>query len=174
MYGRKPKLPIDLVYKTPNLNLKLDPNGYAEFIKNKFTKLYETVRKNRDVSVLKNKVIYDQQVMAAKFKEGDAVWLKNEQVKKGQCKKFIYNWKGPYIIVKNIRDVNYIIRPMNKKKRPLITVNRSRLKKHFHTQENMEDLNENQVEPAHNKLNHKFGTVNLGKPKKLSKEPKNS
>ncbi|CAF1005522.1 unnamed protein product, partial [Brachionus calyciflorus] len=129
MYGRKPKLPIDLVYKIPNLNLKFDPNGYAEYIKNKFTKMYETVRKNRDVRVLKNKVIYDRQVMAAKFKEGDAVWLKNEQVKKGQSKKFIYNWKGPYIIVKNIRDVNYIIRPINKKNRRLITVNRSPRKK---------------------------------------------
>ncbi|CAF0944469.1 unnamed protein product [Brachionus calyciflorus] len=72
----------DLVYKTPNLNLKFDPNGYAEFIKHKFTKMYETVRKNREVRVLKNKVIYDGQIMAAKFKECDAVWLKNEQVKK--------------------------------------------------------------------------------------------
>ncbi|CAF1155355.1 unnamed protein product, partial [Brachionus calyciflorus] len=86
--------------------------------------------------------------MAAKFKEGDAVWLKNEQVKKGQCKKFIYYWKGPYIIVKNIRDVNYIIRPMNKKNRRLITVNRSRLKKHIHIPENKEDMNESQVEQA--------------------------
>ncbi|CAF0993919.1 unnamed protein product [Brachionus calyciflorus] len=130
-------LPIDLVYKTPKLNLKFDPYGYAEYIKNKFTKMYETV------------------LMAAKFKEGVAVWPKNEQVKKGQCKKFIYNWKGPYIIVKNIRDVNYIIRPMNKKKRRLITINRSRLKKHFHIPENIEDMNESQVEQARKKLSHK-------------------
>ncbi|CAF0934358.1 unnamed protein product [Brachionus calyciflorus] len=31
---------------------------------------------------MKNKLIYDRQVMAAKFKEGDAVLLKNEQAKK--------------------------------------------------------------------------------------------
>ncbi|CAF1060608.1 unnamed protein product [Brachionus calyciflorus] len=87
---------------------------------------------------------------------------KYEQANKGQCKKFIYNWKGPYIIVGNIRDVNYIIRSMNKKNRRLITVNRSRLKKHFHTPKNIEDMNESQVEPTHNKLNHKkFGTTRL-------------
>ncbi|RNA16375.1 hypothetical protein BpHYR1_035375 [Brachionus plicatilis] len=78
--------------------------------------------------MLRNKVIHDRQVMASRFKKG--VWLKVEQIKKGQCEKFIFDWKGPYIVVENIRDTNYVIKPLNKRGRPLV-VNRVRLKRHY-------------------------------------------
>lgn len=140
MFGHKPKMPIDLVYQTPQINLKFDPDGYAEKIKEALKIAHERVRRNRDVKMLKAKLVHDRQVMAAPFKKGDAVWLKNEETKKGQCKKFIYKWKGPYLIIEKINDVNYIIRPLYKKGRG-ITVNRSRLKRHFYK------LDEEQVPP---------------------------
>ncbi|RNA17683.1 hypothetical protein BpHYR1_028018 [Brachionus plicatilis] len=40
-------------------------------------------------------------------------------------------WKGPYIVIKNINNINYVIKPLYKKKKRPIIVNRVRLKKHF-------------------------------------------
>ncbi|RNA14609.1 hypothetical protein BpHYR1_046520 [Brachionus plicatilis] len=47
--------------------------------------------------MLRNKVIHDRQVMAAKFKKDDCVWLKVEKIKKGQFNKEIVmteKWKS--------------------------------------------------------------------------------
>ncbi|RNA44443.1 hypothetical protein BpHYR1_047157, partial [Brachionus plicatilis] len=85
--------------------------------------------------------------MAAKFKKGDTVWLKNEQIKKGECKKFIFSWKGPYIVIKNINNINYIVKPLYKNKGRPITVNRVRLKKNFGSHD--QPINEENEESVH-------------------------
>lgn len=145
MFGHKPKMPIDLIYQTPQINLKLDTAGYADKIKKTLKIAHERVRINRDIKMLKAKLIYDRQVMAAPFKRGDAVWLKNDETKKGQCKKFIYKWKGPYLVTEKVNDVNYIIKPLYKKGRG-ITVNRSRLKRHFYKLDEGHELTEPTVQ----------------------------
>ncbi|RNA33087.1 Retrovirus-related Pol poly from transposon [Brachionus plicatilis] len=109
--------------------------------------VFGLVRKNRDVRVQRNKLIYDRYVMAAKFKKGDTVWLKNKQIKKGECKKFIFSWKGPYIVIKNINNINYIVKPLFKNKGRPITVNRVRLKKHFGSHD--QSINEENEESVH-------------------------
>ena len=171
MFGHKPKMPIDLIYQTPQINLKFDPDGYAEKIKETLKIAHERVRRNRDVKMLKAKLVHDRQVMAAPFKKGDAVWLKNDDTKKGQCKKFIYKWKGLYLVTDKINDVNYIVKPLYKKGRG-ITVNRSRLKRHFYKLDEEQELTEPTVQKTskvkiNSKISHARKLVKRAKKNKV-------
>ncbi|RNA33851.1 Transposon Ty3-G Gag-Pol poly [Brachionus plicatilis] len=76
------------------------------------------------------KLNYDLNVTAAKLKVGDLVWVHNDVVKKGQCKKFTFSWTGPYVVESVFNNVNYKMRSLNSKRKRLI-VHRNRLKRHF-------------------------------------------
>ncbi|CAF0935772.1 unnamed protein product [Brachionus calyciflorus] len=157
MFGRKPKLPIDLIYEVPIIRIKFDPEGYAIKIKETLKRAHDNVRKNRDSRMLKAKIIFNRNVMATPFKKGDSVWLKNKEIRKGQCKKFIFKWKGPYKSIEKIKDTNYIIKPLNKKGRQM-TVNRVRLKRHFYNAGTEPELNDT------NKPQRTSGIINKAKP----------
>ncbi|CAF0983793.1 unnamed protein product [Brachionus calyciflorus] len=86
MFGHKPKLPIDLIYDVPKIRIKFDPEGYSIKIKETLKRAHDNVRKNRDSRMLKAKILFNRNVMAAPFKKGDSVLLKNEEIRKGQSK----------------------------------------------------------------------------------------
>ncbi|CAF1084426.1 unnamed protein product [Brachionus calyciflorus] len=98
MYGRKPKMPLDLIYRHPVINVRVTQGEYAGQIQQSLLKAFEKVKRNREIRIRKIKLNYDRNVVAAKFKPGDLVWVHNDVIKKGQCKKFTYSWNGPYVV----------------------------------------------------------------------------
>ena len=105
VYGRKPKIPLDLIFSTLKLELFLDPEGYAREVQSAFATAFELVIKNRDLSMLKNKVAHDRHVRAANFELTDLVWVLDTAKVVGKSSKLARKWKGPYEILAKINQV---------------------------------------------------------------------
>ena len=107
MYGRKPKVPLDLIFSKLKIELFLDPAGYAIQVKNAFNKAFELVIQNRDLSMQKNKVAYDRHVRAANFELTDLVWVLDTAKTVGKSSKLARKWRGPYKILAKINQSTY-------------------------------------------------------------------
>ena len=82
MYGRQPRLPLDLFSPEMKVDLQLTPGKYADNVRNSLETAFRLVKTNIDTKVLKNIIIYDRKARAAKYKVGDYVMLLEEAVKK--------------------------------------------------------------------------------------------
>jgi hypothetical protein len=125
VYGRIPKVPLDLLIEGVELDLELDPEQYAINVKTLLNNAFETVRSNRDFKVDQQKFYYDRKSRAANYNIGDLVLLKDVTVKPGTAAKFKKNWKGPYKVIEKVTDLDYKIKQVNKRGKSLIVhVNR--------------------------------------------------
>ena len=74
MLGRKPKIPIDLVY--PDITLEEEEVSYDEYtreLKENLIATFARVQENRDFHIGKAKLIYDRQIRLPNFDVGDLV-----------------------------------------------------------------------------------------------------
>ena len=177
IYGRVPKLPIDLIFPNEKLDLYLGIDSYATTVQNNLLKAYEAVAKNTFANINKHKIRHDRKVRASKdYKVGDYVWLYNESKRKGKSKKFQTRWgENPYKIVAVIDENNYKIKCLSGKKASI--VNKERLKKCYERK----ILLENQVKEEKQKSenNEKLPEItqiqnekNPEVPKKRGRKPK--
>ena len=127
IYGREPKIPLDLTHERVEVDLFLPPNSYAEQVREALKQAYENVAKTRDVKMDKVKLRHDRKVRAADYKKGDRVWLLDTTTETGKSKKLSRQWKGPYVIEEVIGPVNYCIRSTAPNSRPSV-VHKNRLK----------------------------------------------
>ena len=130
MYGRKPKVPLDLIFGQLNLNLHLDPESYASEVKNNLNKSFEIVIRNRDLAMDRNKVRHDRKVRAANFEVHDLVWVLDTAKTVGKTSKLTRKWKGPYRILAKINNSTFEVQPLKKRGKKLV-INQCRLTKCF-------------------------------------------
>ena len=90
MFGRIPKLPIDLVYDqtdSDELRVKIDVEWIAsDFVdqqKKEMMAMFDFAAANRDADALKASILYDRTVRGANFKVGDKVWVLDQGSKAG-------------------------------------------------------------------------------------------
>ena len=74
MYGREPRLPVDIVYGTPTPEY-LSVASYAHKTSKLLQEAYDQVRQCLSAGHEQQKQIYDKRVHGEPFKEGDTVWL---------------------------------------------------------------------------------------------------
>ena len=130
VYGRLPKVPLDLMCPQVKLELFLTPETYVTEVQRGFLSAYEQVSANRDVKMNRNKIHHDRTVRAANFELHDLVWVLDTTVKKGLSNKFTRKWTGPYKILAKINDVNYELQPVKKRGKKLV-MHLNRLQKCF-------------------------------------------
>ena len=143
MYGRKAKLPIDIFFnqldveqqngippEVGELDILLNVNRYAKELKDQLDSVYKMVRETRDVKVDKSKINYDRKVRGANFNVGDNVLVLDTTTKVGVNKKLSYQWKGPYLVLEKINNVNYKLKAYAKR-RKIIIQHQNRLKKFY-------------------------------------------
>jgi len=129
-YGRRPKVPLDLLFKEPKLELYLDHEGYAQEVQKTFYKAFDMVINNRDLSMDKNKLRFDRNVRAANFEVTDLVWVLDTTTTVGKTSKLARKWKGPYEILAKINGNTYEVKPKYVRGKKLV-MNQSRLAKCF-------------------------------------------
>ena len=112
VYGRAPKVPLDLIFKQLDLNLHLDPGSYAMEVKNNLNSVFGLVIKNRDLNMDRNKVMHDRKCRAANFKIDDLVWVLDTAKTVGKSQKLARKWKGPYRILARINNSTYEVQPV--------------------------------------------------------------
>ncbi|CAF1052565.1 unnamed protein product [Brachionus calyciflorus] len=157
MFGRKPKLPIDLVIRSPepivsvdelaeNSELSIDqevlvepPNPdqslvdrYVCQIKEHLNEVFKHVEQTQDLKLNKAQWLYNRNIKPHTYVEGDLVLKNVVTVKTGLSKKLSQKWEGPYVIVKRINEQNYQIKQANNHiKSRCRVVHHNRLKKFF-------------------------------------------
>ena len=148
MFGRKPKIPIDLVLgiRTEVTHTAANPHvnssshdvaaQYVEELTSCLHAAYEFAGKNRDLTMDAAKIKHDRVIKPNSYESGDLVLLTNPIVKEGQNAKLRHKWRGPYRVVEKVNDEGYIVReldenmnftPRSKNKR----VHHNRLKRYF-------------------------------------------
>ncbi len=88
-------MPIDIFVNKLELNIPFTPCEYAYKVRNYLSEAFEKDTMNRDTRMIKAKA-NDRKAFAAKFNLEDRVWVRNDRVEKGECKKLIHHWRGPY------------------------------------------------------------------------------
>lgn len=117
MLGRNITLPLEAVIPQPDQKEPDGPPVIEEYIvklQDKLIKAHETARKNLKKNSDYQKRHYDLKATKRKFEVGQAVWLYDSSKKPKVCHKLTLKWKGPYIIVRRIDDVTYLVKRSKK------------------------------------------------------------
>lgn len=105
MYGREPRLPIDIVYGTQSPS----PDNFVQQSHKLMEQAYHRVREHLSAGHQRQKDIYDKRVHGDPYQEGDIVWLLDPVVAEGQSKKLHHPWKGPFRVLKKISNCDYLV-----------------------------------------------------------------
>jgi hypothetical protein len=113
VFGREITLPMRAFNQEPIITEdtdELDEENYVSKLKQKLKEIHELGRKKLEQSIIYQKKHYGIKSKTKSYKEGQAVWLHDTSRKVGVCKKLSYRWKGPYVVLKKIDDLTYLIK----------------------------------------------------------------
>ena len=137
MFGRVPKLPIDLVYDqtdSEELKAKIEvewiASEFAENLRKDMKEMFDFAASNRDAAALRASALVDRTVRGVNFQVGDKVWVLDQNTKKGVNPKLRPRWKGPYLVTGILNEVDAILKADGRSRKTLI-VHFSKLKKCF-------------------------------------------
>ena len=112
MFGRQP-------------NHKPEVSDYVRNLRDTLEEVHEHAREHLQAAQKRQKDHYDQRIAGEQIEVGDRVFLHDPARKKGQTKKLHSPWRGPYIVMTRIGDVNFRIRAVdNPRKRKVVHFNR--------------------------------------------------
>ena len=94
MLGRRPCLPIDIMYETPSERSPLP--DFVHNLQNTLIKAFDTACSNISLNQDCQQETYNQRVHGSPHQPEALVWLFSPVVPRGQAKKFHKPWGGPY------------------------------------------------------------------------------
>lgn len=115
MFGRSPRLPVDLAFQLPVHETKHQPHTqYVQDLKSRLEESYRIASKNSARSNDRNKVRFDKQVRPSQLAVGDRVLVKNVRIRGKH--KLSDRWEQDiFIVVKRAGDLPvYTVRPEGK------------------------------------------------------------
>uniref|UniRef100_A0A669B1Z3 Gypsy retrotransposon integrase-like protein 1 n=1 Tax=Oreochromis niloticus TaxID=8128 RepID=A0A669B1Z3_ORENI len=126
MFGRQPRLPIDLVFGLPVDNNRPTHSQYVQNLKSHLEKSYKIAIGNTEKLMGRNKSCFDQHITPSELDVGDRVLVRN--VKLRGKHKIADKWEPDiYVVVKRADNIPvYTLRPENKPK-PIRTLHRDLL-----------------------------------------------
>ena len=81
--------------------------NYASTLQERLERVHESAHGHMQLMSNRMKQRYDPLLEHQPLEAGEAVWLHNQQRKKGLTPKLQWPWQGPYIITKRINDLVY-------------------------------------------------------------------
>ena len=123
LYGREPRLPIDVARgNNPN-----SLSSHFDFILG-LPLLREKVKRTILMIQHRQKERYDRRHRHVSFNPGDLVWVFKPDRIKGRSEKLLHRYHGPFKIIRNISEVNYLIETIRCRRKRIEFVHVSRLK----------------------------------------------
>jgi hypothetical protein len=133
MFGRKPKIPLDMFDPSSKTESPLSATQYAQQIAAGLKYAYSMVKKNRDQRMDRAKTLHDRKIKTKPFQAGNLVWVLNEQAKKGKGPAFRPKRRGPFKVIQRLDIGVYRIQRFNmlthKLEGEFKTLNREKLSK---------------------------------------------
>ncbi|XP_039544364.1 uncharacterized protein LOC120490916 [Pimephales promelas] len=127
MFGRQPRLPIDLAFRAPVSNSHNEFHSqYVKTLKTHLQESYELARKNAAKVAARNKTRYDKRVTESSLDEGDRILVRNVRLRGKH--KLADKWDSEvYIMVNRAGELPvYTVKPEGKEG-PLRTLHRDLL-----------------------------------------------
>lgn len=125
-FGHTPNLLVDVILGSR----WAETQQLAEYVRKTQMTLktaFTEVRERLKAAHAKQKQLADRGACGQKFRVGDRVWLFVPTVKRGQTKKFVSLWRGPYTILDKVSAVNYRIQPIGGRQQNTVHTNRLKL-----------------------------------------------
>lgn len=119
MFGRQVRMPVDIMYGSPNPPTTSVPQYVAD-LRSGLEAAYNQVRGSMSRKLSRQKEVYDQRAHGQPFKPGDFVWLHTPVIPRGHCKKLHNPWTGPYQVVKRLSEAVYRIQHMQARQKRLV------------------------------------------------------
>ena len=135
-FGEEMSLPLDLVLGSPPSEPK-EQNHYVSDLRERIESSYHKVRENLQLAQRRQREYYDRNMKSGSFKVGDLVLLKNHAIKPGEVRKFHKKWRGPYLVLEKLSEVNYRVEPVEGVRRKKMVVHLNNMKTYY-TRENSE------------------------------------
>ena len=114
MLGRNVMMPLDVVVPRPEVHESCDKEQYIQDLQSKFAQVHEKAREHLKKSSDYQKKHYDIKSEKRSLEKGQAVWLYDTTRRVGVCHKLTSKWKGPYVVVKKIDDLTYMVKKSKK------------------------------------------------------------
>uniref|UniRef100_A0A3Q3K843 Gypsy retrotransposon integrase-like protein 1 n=1 Tax=Monopterus albus TaxID=43700 RepID=A0A3Q3K843_MONAL len=126
MFGRQPRLPIDLVFGLFPSSSKPTHSQYVSGLKDRLEESYKIATANAKKNAERNKARFDKRVVNSTLEEGDRVLVRN--VKLRGKHKLANKWENDvYVVLKRAGDMPvYTVKPEGKD-RPVRTLHRDLL-----------------------------------------------
>ena len=130
-FGREAILPVDTLIHKPGPKYKGADDYKMEVVEKMFLAHQQALRYS-DRAREKQKIQYDKRAKFRKFEVGDTVYVTDEAIhsrrmKDGMSRKFAQFWRGPYLVVQKLSDVNFKIKKIEDNKVEIVHVNRLKL-----------------------------------------------
>ncbi|XP_051800354.1 uncharacterized protein LOC127532555 [Acanthochromis polyacanthus] len=126
MFGRQPRLPVDLVFGLPVSQPVHTHSEYVQKLRSHLEKSYQLASENAEKSMLKNKTRFDRNVTASALEVGDRVLVRNVRLRGKH--KIADKWEpNIYVVIKKAGHLPvYTVRPEHTEK-PVRTLHRDLL-----------------------------------------------
>ena len=120
MLGREVVLPAEAITGHPSAesgsNFPADEDQYVT--------VYHVARRNLHAHAVYRKRLYDLKARKQSLEPGLPVWLYNPTRRVGVCSKLTSKWKGPYVVIRKLDDITYVVKNSPKQKAKVYHVDR--------------------------------------------------
>ena len=106
-YGTELRLLIDLIYKECREDKMLQcPCQFVEWVKQASSEAFDKAQENIERAAERQEKYYNKNSLLRTFEVGQFVWVLNPALLQ---KKFGRAWQGPFLVVKKLNIVNYVV-----------------------------------------------------------------
>ena len=125
VFGHEIVMPIEAVVGKPiREDVITNVPDYIENLQDALVEVHDHARRCLHKVAEYQKRHYDLRAKKRSMREGQPVWLYNPNRRIGVCTKLTSKWKGPYLIVKQLDDVTYLVQMAPKAKPKVYHVDR--------------------------------------------------
>jgi hypothetical protein len=127
MLGREVRLPAEVMFGSGTTHVGEEITSYGQYVdqlRDTMQKAHEVTRKNLNRAAVRQKETYDARLSFHKYTPGCLVWYQTDIGQLSITPKLRKPYEGPYLVIRNLGDLDYMIQMDASGKRKVVHHNR--------------------------------------------------